>query len=80
MHQHENVNFTPIRSSHRACNLIKKRLPTPTQVFPCEYCEIFKKTYFEEHLPTAASVQFNIVGDKSKTKSNAFKQMPCINS
>ena len=29
---------------------------TPTQVFSCEYCEIFKKTYLEEHLPTAASV------------------------
>ena len=24
-------------------------------VFPCEYCKIFKKTYFEEHLGTAAS-------------------------
>ena len=29
---------------------------TPTQVFPCEYCEIFKNTYFEEHLRTAAFV------------------------
>ena len=28
----------------------------PTQVFPCEYCEIFKNTCFEEHLRTAASV------------------------
>ena len=24
------------------------------QVFPCEYYEIFKKTYFGEHLRTAA--------------------------
>ena len=24
-------------------------------MFSCEYCEIFKKTYFEEHLLTAAS-------------------------
>ena len=29
---------------------------TPTQVFPCDYCKVFKKTYFEEHLRTAASV------------------------
>ena len=29
---------------------------TPTQVLCCEYCEIFKNTYFEEHLGTAASV------------------------
>ena len=33
--------------SEVAANFIKK---TPTQVFSCEYCEIFKNTYFEEHL------------------------------
>ena len=27
---------------------------TPRQVFSCKYCEIFKNTYFEEHLRTAA--------------------------
>ena len=26
-----------------------------TQVFPCEYCEIFNNSYFKEHLRTAAS-------------------------
>ena len=36
----------------RTVNLSKK---TPTQVFSCEYCEIFKNTYLEGHLPTAAS-------------------------
>ena len=25
------------------------------QVISCEYCEIFKNTFFEEHLQTAAS-------------------------
>ena len=35
------------------CNFITKRLQ---QVFSSEYCEIFKNTYFEEHLRTAASV------------------------
>ena len=34
---------------------VLKRHPTPIQVFPSEYCEIFKNTYFEEHLKTAAS-------------------------
>ena len=29
---------------------------TPTQVFFCEICEIFKNTYFEEHLWKTASV------------------------
>ena len=28
---------------------------TPTQFFCCEYCKIFLKTYFEEHLHTAVS-------------------------
>ena len=31
----------------QACNFVKE---TPAQVFSCEYCEIFKSTYFEEHL------------------------------
>ena len=30
---------------------------TPTQVFSCEYCKDFKKTYFEQYLRVAASVQ-----------------------
>ena len=33
---------------------------TPTQVFSCEICEIFKNTYFEEHLRTTAS---EFIGD-----------------
>ena len=31
-------------------------LLTMAQVFFCEFCENFKKTHFEEHLQTAASV------------------------
>ena len=31
-------------------------LKRPAQVFSCEYCEIFKNTYFEEHLQMAASI------------------------
>ena len=38
----------------QACNFIKKRLQH--RCFACEYCKIFEKTYFEEHLQTAASV------------------------
>ena len=40
-----------------ACNFIKKE--TLAQVFSCQFCEIFKNTYFIEHLWMAASV--NIV-------------------
>ena len=37
----------------RPANLLKW---TPTQTFCCEYCEIFKSTYFKKHLWTAASM------------------------
>ena len=40
-------------NSTKVCNFIKKE--ALTQVFSCEFCEIFKSTYFEEHLQTAAS-------------------------
>ena len=33
---------------------------TPTQVFSCEYCEIFKNTYFGEHLRTPAYLAYRI--------------------
>ena len=35
------------------CNFIKKK--TLTQVFSCEFCEIFKNTFLAEHLRTTAS-------------------------
>ena len=28
---------------------LKVRKETPTQVFSCEYCKIFKNTFFAEH-------------------------------
>ena len=37
---------------------------TPTQVFSCEYCEIFKSTYFEKHLRTAASAYWWLYFEK----------------
>ena len=51
------------RGSHLRCSIEKAVLKnfavfqkvTLTQVFSCEYCEIFKNTYFKEHLRTAAS-------------------------
>ena len=39
-----------------ACNFIKKE--TRAQVFSCEFCEIFKNTFFTEHLRTTASETF----------------------
>ena len=63
--------FTLSRSGHRRWFINKavrknfaifiwkhlKRLQQ--QVFYCHYCESFKNTYFEEHLPTADSVYSN---------------------
>ena len=34
---------------------LKKKKETPAQVLSCEYCGIFKNTYFKKHLRTAAS-------------------------
>ena len=49
-------NTSKNRSSHQRCS-VKKRLQlyqkdTPTQLFSCEICPIFKNTYFEENLQT----------------------------
>ena len=32
-------------------------------MFSCEYCEIFKNTYFEEHLKIAASKDLKVFND-----------------
>ena len=36
-----------------ACNYIKRE--TPTQLFSCEFCEIFRNSFFIEHLRTTHS-------------------------
>ena len=45
--------YSIIKGFFRACNFIKKE--TLAQVFPCEFCEISKTTFFTEHLQTTAS-------------------------
>ena len=40
-----------------ACNFIKKE--TLAQVFLCEFCEIFKNTFFTEDLMETASLIIN---------------------
>ena len=41
-----------IKLQAEACNFIKNE--TLTQVFSCEFCKIFKNTFFTEHLLTTA--------------------------
>ena len=42
--KHLKVLFNKV-ADLKACNFIKKK-QTPTQLFPCEFCEISKNTYF----------------------------------
>ena len=46
-----------------ACNFIKKE--TLSQVFSREFCEIFKSTFFKEHLWTTASEHWSDMGKVS---------------
>ena len=41
---------------------------TPTQVFSCKICKIFKNTYFEEHLQTTALVRPHTEIENGKIK------------
>ena len=54
-----------LQESCRPATLLKQVL---TQVLSCEYYEIFKNTYFEDHLLTAAS-------DFLKQLQNSGKQL-----
>ena len=53
-----------------AANRNSQEFTGPTQVFSREYCEIFKNTFFEEHLGMAASVM--IKTGKTKTEVKCF--------
>ena len=54
-------NFAKFTGKHlyqslqpKACNFIKKE--TLAQMFSCEFCEIFKNTFFAKYLRTSASI------------------------
>ena len=66
------MQYVKSRTCHRRCSIKKAVLKnveiftvkqlcsslrdTQAQVFSCQYCDIFKNTYFGEHLRTAALV------------------------
>ena len=62
------INFAKFTGKHLRQSLFLIKLPatlfiqkeTLTQVFSCELCEIFKNTFFTEHLRVAASVSNRI--------------------
>ena len=43
---------------------------TPAQLFSCEYCEMFKNTYFEQYLLTSASVIYRKSSPKKEFASD----------
>ena len=48
-------NFAIFEGKHLCFKADLYQKETPTKVFCCEYCEIFKNLFSEEHLQTAAS-------------------------
>ena len=57
-HRRCHIKSSALRNLN-ACNFIKKE--TLVQLFSCEFCEIFKNTFFTEHLRTTASVRREFV-------------------
>ena len=53
------------------CNFINKE--TLTQVFSCEFCEIFKNTFFYRTLSVAASVENQLF---TKKRNRRFRRLP----
>ena len=48
-------NFEKFTRKHLCQSLFSNKRETPTKIFSCEFCKIFKNTYFVEHLRTNAS-------------------------
>ena len=58
-HLCQSLVFNKVADS--ACNFIKKE--TLVQVFSCEFCKIFKNTFYTEHLWTTASALLKLLTD-----------------
>ena len=66
-------NFATFTKTRLCWSLFINKVPglrPPTQVFSCEFCEIFKSTYFLEYLRTAA---FETTSNKGCFKKNLEK-------
>ena len=60
-------NFAKFTRKHLRQSLV--------QVFYCEFCEIFKSNYFEEHLSTTASVQNMFLKISQNLQKNTFVEV-----
>ena len=77
-------NFERFTGKHLPSGLQVYYKETPTQVFSCEYCEIFQNSYFEEHMQTTASDSYKasvncwfLLIQYSKIFAKVFKQCVC---
>ena len=69
-----NVNSYQSCSNSRAATLLKKQ--GLAQMFPCEFCEIFKNTFLKEHLKATASkwrcYKFKVKNKETRTAPISF--------
>ena len=61
-------NFRP-----EACNFIKKE--TLTQVFSCEFCEVFKNTFFHRTPPAASVYEMQHRSEMGYSRNMIWKKM-----
>ena len=77
-------NFAKFLGKHLCQSLlfdkvaVLRKKETLTRVFSCEFCEIFKNTFFTEHLWTTASKhQISTRVNQKKTKSSRNDYVMC---
>ena len=61
-HLHQNLFFSKV-ADLRSAILLKKRV---CEVFPCEFCEIFKNIFFYRTLPLTISELLQIIFEKKR--------------
>ena len=73
-----NSKFLPRRPTQRkvtkACNFIKK--VTLAEVSSCQFCKIFKNTFFTEHFCATLAWHSWITGQQRKGKGNSNSSLP----
>ena len=75
----KNSRQTLANHSFEACNFIKKE--TLAQVFSCEFCEIYKNTFYYRTLLVAASgvlINFAILEPFSNKVAGLFNRIPMV--
>ena len=69
----ESLLYGKNRSSYKRCSIKKLKNFAIFTGNTCEYCKIFKNTYFQEHLSTIASVKSTLLVSEADIQS-CFKK------